>query len=193
MANWFTKQLGGAAPAPPQPPASPYAPGAVPSGFVPGTWPGSIQPHPQAPGAPQQPPMGAHQGPFYTFTAQGAMVADDGTVQTIYDAAMATGGSKNAKESTGVCPNCHQATLFDQNFSENGQRIRPLPNGEPKYQARCTTCNWPNLQLGSQNGRGSGVKAKGRPRPARQLPASHQVTVLDGGQTITYEPQPERR
>lgn len=177
MGNWFTKRLGnGAAPAPMAPPQA--YPQTV-SNPVPGTWPGA-----QSTGSYVPAPAYAPPGAYTSFTSDGRQSPDDGFVRVINEAAVQTGGSPEAREGTGVCPNCRKPSLFQQDRAENGMKLR-MP-----AQPHCYECGWPNLQAGSRNGPASLLKARGEAKAARQLPRDHTVVVMDGSIPVAYAPQP---
>lgn len=203
-ADWYAKRLaqgrGGHAPpqAPQYPPTMP--PGQLPPHLAPYAHPAPPQP---AQGTPQAPPAGYGQqhAPMNpaevlqmiqsgqirgtSYTAEGAQVADDGHVAMLQYAAT-TGGSKQVRDNSETCPNCHMDTLFT---IQSGGVWSKAVGGSVKAQ-QCGSCGWPKVQAGSTGGALSGSRGGGGPAtPARQLPANHRVTVaVEGGGYATFEP-----
>lgn len=196
-ADWYARRLAeiqGQNPPPPaqvQPPPAAHPaqqplPGQLPAHLAPYATPPM---HPQA--APQTP--GAHVGPqagqipqqFYSFNENGQQVADDGHVALLYNSAAQTGGSKQVKENSGICPNCNEATYFTIPtggvMNKDGQTVRAM---------QCSTCNYPQVQSGSQGGTLATARGDGGPaHRARQLRRDHHVTVaVEGGGYATFEP-----
>lgn len=158
--GWWARRLQSptTAPTPPQNPNARFAPGAPP-----------VQQAPQV-----QQPTGV------TYDANGAQVPDDGFIATIANAATATGGSRQVKESSGTCPECGGGNYFAQRRTENGMPLRV------EASPRCFDCGYPVVQAGSSRGGATSARNSGPSRKARQLPSNHAVTVVDGGGTYTY-------
>lgn len=199
MSDWYARKLAelqGAPAAPAAPPAPVQAPQYPPTALPPHLAPYAAppvqppyqgQPAPgygaQGPvGTPQQPPAAPPGQAFYSYDANtGAQVADDGHVALLYNSAAQTGGSAAVKAATSRCPNCG-GNLFQRTLAENGMPLRTPASPQ------CGDCNWPVIQSGSQGGALGGSKGSGPARAARQLPANHQVTVMDGSQAVTFQP-----
>lgn len=191
--DWYARKLAQArgqstppaatppAPGPAQyPPTQPLAPGQLPPHLAP-----YAQQVPQAPQQPQQPQehLPPAQQQFTSYNAEtGAMVADDGHVAALVNAA-ATGGSKEVKEGSSICPNCGGGNYFTVAggvFSKvAGGKVSPM---------QCADCNYPAIQAGSTGGALGGSRSSGPAKAARQLPAGHRVTVLDGSRPVTFDP-----
>lgn len=205
MSDWYARKLAElqgqpAAPAAPAapvqapqyPPTAPPGPAPLPPHLAPYAPPPVQPPYQGQPqpgygaqgpaGTPQQPPAQPPGQQFYSYDANtGAQVADDGHVALLYNSAAQTGGSQLVKANTSQCPNCG-GRLFAKTVSENGMPLRT------PAMAQCGDCNWPVVQAGSHGGALSSTKGSGSARPARQLPANHQVTVMDGNQAVTFQP-----
>lgn len=168
--DWYTRALGKMrAPAPPPPPGSTaslhYA------ALAPG-----------APYAPAQQPQPQPHG-YTTYDANtGAQVADDGHVAMLIQAAESTGGSKRVRENSGICPECASPNYFARAFTENGMPMR-MPAAP-----RCYDCGYPVVQAGSARGGATSARRSGPAQRARQLPASHTVTMLDGSVPVSFPP-----
>ncbi len=110
----------------------------------------------------------------------GQQVVDDGTMATIIGAAAATGGSRRVKENTGRCPECGSGNFFHRRYAESGTPLRV------EAAPRCYDCGYPLIQTGSSHGSAASVRPTGPAQRARQLPGDHQVTVMDGPNTVTF-------
>lgn len=187
--DWFARKLaerGATRPVAPPAATPPRAPGALPAHMAPY----APQPQPvgdyaqQGPeGTPAAPPaVPAGQPQFTTYdAATGAAVADDGHVAALYNAAIQTGGSRGVKEAASQCPECG-GTMFARDRAENGMKLR-MPAAP-----QCVDCGYPVVQSGSTGGALGHAKSSGPAQRARQLPAGHQVTVMDGSQAVTFAP-----
>jgi hypothetical protein len=96
-------------------------------------------------------------------------------------AALATGGSQKVQEDSGRCPECGSGNYFARNYTEQGMRMRT------PAAPRCYDCGYPLIQAGSSHGGANTVRTEGPSHQARQLPKNHNVTVVDGGQSVTYK------
>jgi hypothetical protein len=199
MANWFADKLRtpGGAPAqpPPPPPQGGGHPGYAPNpSYVPGVWHGQQpqqQPQPQpgqygAPGMPQQVAFQGRPQQFTSFTADGAMVQDDGHVAVLYDTGAffgQQGGSEQYRTHVERCPGCGKNALATIDTDDRGNRLT-------RVSKVCMECNWP-IQQSANILSGRSVKKKGRTKPARQVHEDHVVTVFDQGVRLDFAPQPQ--
>lgn len=141
------------------------------------------QPPAPPPGSTAAPPTSPRAAPGYTsYDADGAQVADDGTMATLATAAAATGGSARVREDSGHCPECGSGNFFARRYTEQGMALRM------EAAPRCFDCGYPVIQAGSSHGSASSVRPSGPARRARQLPSNHAVTVVADGGNMTFPP-----
>lgn len=190
MGNWFADKLG--VPPSPAPPAGGHPGYATNPGYVPGVWHSAQPTAPQqlpgqygAPGMPQNPQFQGRPHQFTSFTADGAMVQDDGHVAVLYDTGAyfgQQGGSEQLRTHVERCPGCGKNSLATIDTDDRGNRLS-------RVSRVCMECNWP-IQQSANILAGRSVKKKGRTKAARQLSEDHVVTVFDQGVELRYDPQP---
>lgn len=171
MSDWWSRRLGGDAPAPQQRPSTPptQQPNWVPQ-----------PPPPPAPNWAGAGGAGATQAPGGT---QGYIPVEEQALdeQEVF-AALAglipveTRGDKAAKDVAagnveGQCPECGSNNYFSRMYAENGTRLRNPPAPQ------CHDCGFPLVQSGSQGGALAGAKKTGNVTqarmPAKGDPAAH--------------------
>lgn len=185
--DWYARRLGQSAPqpAPPQyPPTAPLQPGQLPPHLAPYAVPSTQPPQPNTPGSHQDTvPRGQQEFTSYD-AATGAVTADDGTVAMLYNSAVQTGGSQVVKQNSSQCPNCNGGNYF----TIAAGSVFSKSTGTKVSAMQCADCGYPTVQAGSTGGALASARSGGPAKAARQLPANHRVTVMDGSRAVTFEP-----